>query len=277
MASVFEFSDYREFLRHEYETRSTANPRFSLRSMARMLALSPASLSGLILRRKNLSADRASLIARKLKLGGHEKDYFLLQVQLSTSRSELAKQEIKSKLATYKPRKKPRNLTPEKFIPISKWHFMALLEICQRDWIGEEEFPAVSIALRITPKELKSACEAMTAMGLLIADGSRYRRAHSEEVLVRSEYPNPVVRSYHRQVAELSALAIENQESPRRFTSSDFFPISEQTALCMREKMDAFLDELHAMAASSPPGDAVFGLSLNFFHVFDHAKKEVLQ
>src|SRR5690348_3009600 len=63
---------YREQLKQELSRRRKINPRFSLRSFARTLDVSPAFLSKVLQGKKHLSVEKATSVAKRLKYDTNE-------------------------------------------------------------------------------------------------------------------------------------------------------------------------------------------------------------
>src|SRR4051812_38238696 len=82
---LFEHSSYRSFLKSVLASRIAANPRYSLRAMAKQLGILPSHLSAIHSGTKNLSETSALKVAQRLGLAGREADYFCLLVQYESS------------------------------------------------------------------------------------------------------------------------------------------------------------------------------------------------
>lgn len=77
-----EFNTYRSWLKSEYETRRATNPRFSLRSFARYLGISPTTLSEIFSAKRHPSKNNTQLIAKKLGLNAEDTRELFLQIAM---------------------------------------------------------------------------------------------------------------------------------------------------------------------------------------------------
>lgn len=85
--SIFDYTDYRLFLRNRVEWLRV-NKSLSLESLARRSACFSKSLLSLVINgRRNLSNSKILPLARGLNLGPQETDYFCLMVALAQARS----------------------------------------------------------------------------------------------------------------------------------------------------------------------------------------------
>lgn len=71
-------TDYRKTLKEQMDLRKQKNPRYSLRSFARLLNCDPTYLSKLNSGKLMLSVERANDFAGRLKLSGSERKSFIL-------------------------------------------------------------------------------------------------------------------------------------------------------------------------------------------------------
>ena len=79
--------NYRDLIKDEYTKRKQRNESYSLRAFAQALGLSIAGLSQILSGKKELSQDRAVIIAKKLKLSPEQTDQLLLQIQYARAKS----------------------------------------------------------------------------------------------------------------------------------------------------------------------------------------------
>lgn len=93
--------DYRTILKSQLEQRKIINPRFSMRSLAHKIELSPSKLSEIMQGRKALSTKRAAIIADKLGLQGTEREIFVLSTVIDGEGTSEAKAKMKSLMAEF--------------------------------------------------------------------------------------------------------------------------------------------------------------------------------
>lgn len=112
--------DYREILREQLRRRQELNPRFSLRSFALKLEISPSKLSEVFSGKKNLSQARLEEIARRLNLRGPKKEIFLLSAELESVKFR-NREDLKLKL-----KKLAQDIGAEQTTQRNAWYFGAV-------------------------------------------------------------------------------------------------------------------------------------------------------
>lgn len=100
---IFQYNDYRSFLKTTLEERSSRDRKYSLRAMAAELGLGHSSLCEVMKGKKNLSPERAAKVAEHLNLSQVGIEYFCLLVSLDRTRDESLKNTIREKIKKMKP------------------------------------------------------------------------------------------------------------------------------------------------------------------------------
>src|SRR5690349_9921621 len=124
--SVYDFTNYREYLRDELAKRLASNPQYSLRAMAKSLGIGSSTLSEVLSGRTNISVSNARKIGGHLKLKSKEINYFCDLVQYSSEKDSEAKEQIIERLRQSHPQKrKVTDLSLEHFKQMAEWYHSA--------------------------------------------------------------------------------------------------------------------------------------------------------
>ena len=83
---IYEFRDYREFIRVKMQERIARNPRYTLRAFARDLHLSPQVLSMVLNRHRGISNETAARVGERLGLSVREIAYLMDLVSLDSAK-----------------------------------------------------------------------------------------------------------------------------------------------------------------------------------------------
>ena len=84
---IYEYEDYRQFLKGWLAEKITQNSRYSLRGMAHQLGVNATYLSQVLRKKRNLSLQMAERIVSPLGLQGSERSYFFCLVQAENAPS----------------------------------------------------------------------------------------------------------------------------------------------------------------------------------------------
>ena len=121
--TVFDYQDFRQFLKDRIEKLRTENHKLSIREILRRIKCSSPSYykEVIIDAKKNMSGATARRFASYLQLSADETDYFILLMQYNQSKTELEKLHFFEKLLHF--RKKP--ITEEHTLHLGEYGYMA--------------------------------------------------------------------------------------------------------------------------------------------------------
>jgi uncharacterized protein (TIGR02147 family) len=196
---------YQELLANHLSYRKRQNPRYSLRSFAKNLGMSPGQLSSLINGKKALTLKQAAKIIEKLDLD-------------EDSSTEI----IKDLVPDWKEASpEVRTLAEDEMAVVSQWYYFAILSLgkiknnrATGEWIGRK--------LAIQPVIASEALKTLVRMNLIRLEGSGFRQT-GVELTTKTDIPSAIIRGYHRQKLRMAEEKLETvQVSERSFASITF-------------------------------------------------------
>lgn len=136
--------NYRSILKNQLNQRKLINPRFSLRSLAQKIELSPSKLSEILNGRVALSSKRATIIADKLGLKGKEREIFVLSTLIEDDSKKEAAAKLKILVDEY---------NSERTAQRNAWYFGAVKATEEKKFDPSE----VADALGLTSLQVENA------------------------------------------------------------------------------------------------------------------------
>jgi uncharacterized protein (TIGR02147 family) len=234
---IFNYESLETYLKDELRRRVRLNPRYSLRSFARNLKLSPGALSEILRGQRNLSVKSVAQVARAIGLNAAEAKHLLHLAQLAKD-SELKELETQTKA------RDEVALSEELFSLISEWYHFAILNLLECEDF-EWNSAWISRRLGISRIQTQMAMELLLKMGLVERKNGRYA-GKSSTVLTNSEIPSGAIRSYHRQILEKAILALEGQTIAERDISGSGFAFDPAHLPAVKKEISEFQDKLVA-------------------------------
>jgi len=184
-------------LLHEYlQDKKKINPRFSLRSFARLMQMSPSQLSSLMNGKKDLTKKIASKIIENLKLD-HETSMEIL-TGLVPDASIYHTEPIELKV-----------LTSDEFTALSNWYYYAILGLANLnynqanpDWIAQK--------LSLDEETCKKALLRLIEMGIVKTqeDGSFIQVI--KNLTSTADIPSDIIKRAHVQNLQMAISKIED-------------------------------------------------------------------
>lgn len=197
------YETYQDFLHDVFLERRRKNERYSLRSFARSLNLSPAMMTGILQRRKGLSLKSAIQISEKLKLAELEAAYFCDMVSAAHARSRSERKLSAQRVTLYRhldhssQREKDENfeiLRHDEMEFLKSWYYSVLLEYINLKG-SVAELSQMASELNIGIHTIRTALERLRKLGLVTREGQGYRATGKKSLPASIFLPQRFVRS----------------------------------------------------------------------------------
>lgn len=263
---IYNYNDYRNFLRDTLVEKISKNPNYSLRAMAQNLEVSPSTLSEVLKGKRNLSAERAFTIAGKLGLMAKEHEYFCLLVQSANASSPEVRESIQKRMEKLNPRKEVvQNLTVDLFRTIADWHHSAILHLSE---LQDFQFKDSTIAQRlgISRLEADAAIERLLRLGLLTQD-AKGRFSPTTEYLVEAKVPNESLQRFHKQMLEKAIESLQGQTPKEKIIRTETIAIDPKLLPEADELVEEFVGKMTQLFRKSRKKTTVYHLGIQFFNL----------
>lgn len=264
--SIFEYTNYRLFLKDLYEYLKENTEYFSFRYFSKKAGFkSPNYLKLVIEGERNISEDSVERFCQALKLNKGESEFFSLIVGFTQASNNSEKAEHAVKILQTKIYQKLHPLTKDKLQYYSQWYHVALRELalCQEVrndplWIAQQFRPALK------EKQVVKAIDCLVRLGMLeIKDG--LLKATEQNVTTHSEVISSFVTLYHKEMLEKAKESIDISGPLEREVSSICVPVSQETFEQMKQRIQDFKKELIALASKDQNPNQVYQLNLQLF------------
>lgn len=266
--SVYDFLDYRAYLRAYYEAAKRARPSFSFRLFSRLAGLrSPNFLKLVIDGERNLGSDSVGRFAVALGLEGPDADFFVDLVAFSQAQTVAEKNRAFERLAASRRFRAARRIDGELFAYLSHWYNPAIRELSARDDFQEDpRWIAAQLRPRVSPAEVAEAMKRLLALGLLVRDPQTGRVVRGEPTLTTEhEVRSLGAAAFHRQMLERAGEAVETVPRELRDFAALTVCVSAETARLVKERIHQFRETLTEICDADTKGSAVYQLNIQWF------------
>lgn len=259
---IFEYSNYRSYLKTVLVEKNKINPQFSLRAFSRFIQMSHGQLSMVLQGKKHISEDTALNISHRLQLNEKEADYFCHLVRLESAKTVQSKEFIQKRLESLHPKQTFHTLTLDAFKIISDWHHYALLEMTELDtfkpssaWIAKR--------LQISKTEVELALERLERLELIRKKNNTWIKTN-EFFSVKSDLKNDALKKFHKQILEKALESLDSQEVAERKFGSITMSLDPSKLKEAEKRMQEFRLEL-AKFLSRGKKTETYQLSMQLF------------
>ena len=216
--NIFDYVDYRLFLKDFYAVRKKENRHFSFRMFAQKAGVSASLMRDVISGRRRLSVSVASRYIRAMDMTAREADYFILLVQFVNARTNREKNDCYNKMNRLRARLFLKFLGADQYGFYSAWYHSAVRELVALPGFREDpEWIASALKPSITPAQARKSLELMERLGIVRRD--RDGRLTQSDPAISSEYDirTLAMRNFHEQMIDrakeaLDEFPLENRE-----------------------------------------------------------------
>jgi uncharacterized protein (TIGR02147 family) len=265
MKSLFEYLDYRDYLKDHYEFNKERYPFFSYRYIAGKTGLD-ASFYVKVLQKQLHVSDRAVVpLAEFLKLGKKETDYFRTLVKFNR-----AKQLDKSRFFFEKllEQREPRisTLDAAKYEYLTTWYNIAIRELinCTR-FSGDCRALAAKLDPPITTAEARHAIELLEKLSLIVKGSDGVYTLTDQFVTTGESWSSLAIENFQKEAIALAQSSLQRIPKKNRETSTVTVSISKKCFAAMKERLREVRKELLEMARLDDHPEAVFHVNFQIF------------
>lgn len=274
MKNVFDYLDYREFLKDFYKNQKLINESFSYAAMAQKTKISSRGLLKLIMDgKRNLSSSNLENVISGFSFNKSETNYFQTLVLFNQTKAYEEKNKLYEKLIKFPQRQRVYPLKIEQYNLYSKWYFsviheLILLKECPQDLEHFCHWVTQQLKNKVSLKEAKEARDQLIALGLIketpngLSQANPYFKSNSKEEI------NFAIQNFHTQMISESTEAIKKPIEEREFGSVTL-AFSKSDLAKAKEFIKDFKQKFNFELSAHYGADSVYQLNIQFFELAD--------
>lgn len=219
MKSLFDYTDYRQYLADYYRSKKETSTGFSHRVFLRKAGMSgPNFLKNVIDGKKNLSADSIKKFAKACGLSAKETGYFSGLVQYGQARTLQEKQKYFVVLSGFSPRSETQKIRADQFNYLSHWYNLAIREyIHSHKFLDDYRSLTRSITPKITPRQAKKSVNLLLDLGLIRLGNDGFYQVSDEIISTGSDINSIAARNLHKSMMEISSAITDSTPAEKQY------------------------------------------------------------
>jgi uncharacterized protein (TIGR02147 family) len=268
MINIFEYFDYRQFLKDFYEHEKKSKPWFSYRYISAKVNLNPGYIVKVFQGKIHLGLKNVQAFADLMILEGKERDYFSELVLFGRAKNQNDIEQRFERLQSIKGIRF-RTIADSKSDFFTQWYHMAIRSLISIHPFDGKNYRAIASMLspRITAKEARTSVLLLEKLGMIVRGEDGIYRVTEQFISTGDRWTSAVIRNYQKKNIELSAAALEHHPKELRDISSVTMTISIKEIGLIRESVRQFRQELLLISQDSKNDDAVVQLNIQVFPV----------
>jgi uncharacterized protein (TIGR02147 family) len=268
MVSIYDYFDYRKFLKDIYREHKSANPLFSYRYIGGKVGFSSAGFFSKILKgTTNISMKSAIAFARLFKLTKQETRYFEVLVQFNQAKTHESKKYFFEQLLSMK-QTGGKNLVPEQYELFSTWYYVVIRELLNYyPFYGDYKELASMIIPAIKESDAKKAIAVLEKLGLIIKGPDGGYEQTDAVISTGETWSSVAIEQFQIAMADLAGRTIRTTPKEQRDISTCTLSISAKSLESIRERAKQFRKEVLELARADGNADRIYHLNIHLFPV----------
>ncbi len=265
--SVFEYTDYRAFLRDFYAWSKSHKRGFSHRSFLKKAGMSgPTYLKRVMEGHNDLTDGSIPKFLRALELAPPESAFFEALVRFNQAATLAEKDKQFALVMELKCPPSVATLERHQYEYYQDWYNVAIREMLAflpyRD--NPSDF-AKQLVPPIQPKRVKKAVELLDALDLLTRDADGGLRAATALLKTDPSMESLLLPRFHQSMAKLAVEALDRFRKHERYFSGTTVSISPEVYSVIVEKVRALRREILEHVKADPSPERVYHLNMQLF------------
>lgn len=274
MVNIFDYYDYRKYLRDIYEAKHLQDPKFSYRYIKDKTGVDPGFLVKVFNGRKNLTEVVIPKFIILLKLNKRQSEYFTNLVLYGRAKSDYLKKTYFEKLLSFK---QPgiRKVESDAYELYTKWYYTAIRELISvYPFSGNYEELANLLVPSIKTAEARKAIELLERLGFIEKGENGVYHQKNRFITTGEECMALAVKSFQKDTIQLAFEALDRIPKEMRDISTITVTLSAESFMKLKEKIAEFRLELLKIADAENSATGVYHVNFQLFPVSKNWKTE---
>lgn len=262
---IFDYMDYREFLRDLFQQRSGESKTFSLRFFSQRIGVNSGSLSRILKGQRHLDPDKARDLARILGLKEQEAEYLTTLVLFGQAKNTHEQNLCMEKMLRLRGAK-VKTVEKRQYEYFRKWYYVATRELLNF-FPFDGNYPKLARMLRppISVSESKEAVKLLLDLGLVEKDGAGNYRLTEQAISSGESIRSLFLNNLHYAMSEKASKALFDMEPRERDFSGVTLTLSPEGFQAVKDMLRIFRKDIQERARKDRNVNGVFRINFQFF------------
>jgi uncharacterized protein (TIGR02147 family) len=266
--SVFDFLDYRAFLRAYYEAAKKRRGGYSFRTFAKRAGLKSPNFFKLVMDgQRNLGVDSVARFAEALDLENEEQTFFADLVAFAQADDNTEKNRVFERIAASRRFRSARRIDSMVHEYLSHWYHPVIRELVVRaDFERDPKWIASTLRPEITPRQAAQSMALLLELGL-VTDNRETGKLELNNPTLTTEHEVSSIgaANFHRQMMERAGASIDTVPAALRDLAALTVCISPHVATEVKRRIHQFREALTELCDAETEGKIVYQLNVQWF------------
>ena len=270
MINIFEYLNYRDFLKDAYEERHASDWRFSHRYIAEKAGFDSSMFNKILQGKRNLTDRMVEVFANIFCGDEREKSYFANMVSFNQAKTHSESRQFLEKLVASK-ECKVENLARDQFEYFDHWYHAVVRELVTfYPYVGDDAALGLMVRPPISASQVKSSIALLERLSMIKKnDATGFYEQTQGLVSSGFESYNTAVNAYIQQNLDVAQTAMDRLDRGERNLSTLAFGCNEDSYKDLVEMVRLFRREVLAKVGACQKPNRVFQLGMQLFPLSD--------
>lgn len=268
MINIFEYQNYRLYLKDYYEEQKKTKKYFSYRYFSKKAGINaPAFLYYVIKSKRNLTKKSIAKISLAIEHNREEAEYFENLVFFNQADTIAEKTMYYSRIVEKRKHIDIAEIDKDRYEYYSKWYHSVIREIVTFfDFKGDFQLLAGFLIPGITAKEAQKSLELLEKLGFVESDENGLYHQTDNLIGTSPDASNVfIIEKFQMEMLDIALKAYDRFPRQDRMTASTTFSISRETFELFKMRTREFRRELMEIARLDNEPDQVYQFTFNLF------------
>lgn len=265
MPDLFQYTDYRAFLRDWFVEAKQTSSALSYRFLATRMEIDPGFLVHIFHGQKHLSEKHLQPLVKVLKLDKRQGEYFQRLVGFCKAKGE---QEIGRRFNELMELRETRvrELSASHYRYYQNWYVPAIrCLVAARKVHGDGAELSGILRPQITQAQAREAIRLLAKLGMIHKASDGAWEPTDAHVSSGDAWTHLAIRSFQKQTLQLAMDAMESIPKDQREISTMTLAIAREEMATVQEMVREFRSKLAKWAVSTPNADMVYQMNIQVF------------
>lgn len=267
--SVFEYVDYRKFLRDFYETQKKRSASYSYRVFADKAGLTSPNYLKLVIDGSRRITDKSlPKFIRGLRLSPQESQFFKSLVLYQESNDAEAKGLHLRELCAYRQRhsRNAKHMKRDEIESLASWHHWVIKEmVTLNDFSPDPTWIASRLRHKITPQQAAESLQLLVRIGILEQKEGKYQARDALSTTPDDDIASLLIQDLHRSFLNAAIDSLANDTPGDREMNGLIIPLAKNSLPQMKTAVREFRRELNKRFSSPQNNEEIYYLNVSLF------------
>jgi uncharacterized protein (TIGR02147 family) len=267
MDTLFEYTDYRKYLKDYYISQKARDSSFSHRYFLSQAGLKgPNFLKNVMDGKRNLSQASIGKFARVMKLSKREKKYFTFLVLFNQAKTTADKQKYFLLLSEFSRRSHVQTIQKNQFEYFSNWYTIAIREyIHAYKFLDNYDELVNTITPRVTIPQAKRSVKLLRKLGIITTGEDGYYKVTERNLTTGPEVNDISAYNYYKSMFDISREAMDTVPRESRYYRSIMGSFSEDAFHKIKIELDTMRKRIIDIIDNDTQEKKVYHIGMQLF------------